>query len=260
MCLIVLAWQEHPDFPLVVAANRDEFFARPSAKAAFWEEAPDVLAGRDLEAGGTWLGVSRQGRFAALTNYREGAKQRPGAPSRGALVADFLTQRVDAETYLAELATRSGDFNGFNLFVGDGRKLGYCANRGGAGWSFLSPGIYGLSNHLLDTPWPKLGSAKIAFAQALKGLPAETSFFDLLTDSEIVSDAHLPDTGVALEWERCLSAVFVRSANYGTRASTVLTVRKDGLTTLIERRFGPVANLLGEVRERFHSANITTGV
>ena len=111
---IILAWQKHPDFPLVVPANRDEFFARPSAEAAFWKEAPDVLAGRDLEAGGTWLGFSRQGRFAALTNYREGAKQRLGAPSRGALASDFLTQRVSAETYLAELATHGGDFNGFN--------------------------------------------------------------------------------------------------------------------------------------------------
>lgn len=262
MCLILVAWQSHPDYPLVVAANRDEFFARPSAEAAFWNEAPDVLAGRDLEAGGTWLGISRQGRFAALTNYREGGKQKPAAPSRGALVADFLAGNIEPETYLAGLAAHGADFNGFNLFVSDGQTLGYYANRG-AGPLALPPGIYGLSNHLLDTPWPKLAAAKTAFTQALTSLPAEAPFFDLLADREIIRDEHLPETGVPLEWERCLSAIFVNSPNYGTRASTVLTVRKDGLTTFVERSFCPAAQPLGEVREQFqhvYASEISTAV
>jgi len=166
MCLILLAWQTHPDFPLVVAANRDEFFARPSAPADFWAERPDILAGRDLQAGGTWLGVSRGQRFSALTNYREGSKQRIDGPSRGALVADFLAGESSAEAYLEALSRLGADYNGFNLFVGDGQRLGYYSNRN-SGTHWLSPGMYGLSNHLLDTPWPKLSLAKAAFSEAL---------------------------------------------------------------------------------------------
>ncbi|MEF8766457.1 MAG: NRDE family protein [Candidatus Accumulibacter phosphatis] len=250
MCLIVLAWQVHSDYPLVVAANRDEFFARPAAPAAFWPEAPQVLAGRDLEAGGTWLGVSRARRFAALTNYREGGKQDPDARSRGALVADFLIGKASPAAYLAEVAAAAADYNGFNLFVGDEQHLGYFSNRGDGQPHWLEPGIYGLSNHLIDTPWPKLASAKATFAAALSGLPAPAPFFALLADQEIVPDAHLPETGVPLEWERILSAVFVRSENYGTRASTLLTRQRDGQTTLIERSFDADACAIGEVYER----------
>ena len=259
MCLILLAWQAHPDYPLVVAANRDEFFARPSLHASFWTEAPDVFAGRDLQAGGTWLGVSRQQRFAALTNYREGRRHVADAPSRGALAADFLTGNSTPESYLEALACRGAEYNGFNLFVCDGRRLAYYSNRG-PGPSWLAPGIYGLSNHLLDTPWPKLSAARKAFAQALTLLPATEPFFDLLADKEIVADRHLPETGVPLEWERVLSAVFVSSADYGTRASTLLTMRGSGLVTLIERNFGPAAKPLGEVCETFQSSVISTGV
>lgn len=259
MCLILLAWQAHPDYPLVVAANRDEFFARPSLPAAFWTEAPDILAGRDLQAGGTWLGVSRQQRFAALTNYREGRRQLANAPSRGALTADFLAANSTPENYLEALARRGTDYNGFNLFVSDGRRLGYYSNRG-PGPNWLAPGIYGLSNHLLDTPWPKLSAARSAFAQALTQLPATAPFFELLADKEIVADRHLPETGVPLDWERILSAVFVSSADYGTRASTLLTMHGSGLVTLIERNFGRAALPLGEVCETFQSSEISTGV
>jgi uncharacterized protein with NRDE domain len=259
MCLILLAWQAHPEYPLVVAANRDEFFARPSVPARFWTEAPDILAGRDLQAGGTWLGVSRQQRFAALTNYREGPRQQANAPSRGALSADFLAGNSTPENYLEALASRSADYNGFNLFVGDGRRLAYYSNRG-PGPSWLAPGIYGLSNHLLDTPWPKLSAARSAFAQALTQLPATAPFFNLLADKEIVTDRHLPETGVPLEWERILSAVFVSSPDYGTRASTVLMMHSSGLVTLIERNFGRAALPLGEVCETFQSSEISTGV
>ena len=253
MCLILLAWQAHPDYPLVVAANRDEFFARPSAPAGFWKETPEILAGRDLQAGGTWLGISRRRRFSALTNYREGGKQRVDVPSRGALVTDFLAGESDPETYLEALSRRGADYNGFNLFVGDGRRLGYYSNRD-SGTRWLSPGIYGLSNHLLDTPWPKLSLAKTAFAEALTQLPASAPFFELLADQEIIPDTHLPETGVPLEWERILSAIFVNSPDYGTRASTLLTMHRSGQITLIERSYGRGAMPLGEVNETFQSS------
>jgi len=260
MCLILIAWQAHPDYPLVVAANRDEFFARPTAAAAFWPDAPQVLAGRDLEAGGTWLGASRQRRFAALTNYRGGGRQRVDARSRGALVADFLTSRASPVAYLTQLETSAAEYNGFNLVVGDGESLAYYSNRGDGQPRWLNPGIYGLSNHLLDTPWPKLASAKAAFAAALLALPANDLFLDLLADQEIVPDTHLPETGVPLAWERILSAVFVCSENYGTRASTLLTIDRDGRTTLLERSFDAAARVSGEVCETFQSSLISTEV
>jgi uncharacterized protein with NRDE domain len=260
MCLILIAWQAHPDYPLVVAANRDEFFARPTAAAAFWPDASQVLAGRDLEAGGTWLGVSQQRRFAALTNYREGGRQRVDARSRGALVADFLTSRASPVAYLNQLETAAEEYNGFNLLVGNGESLAYYSNRGDGQPRWLKPGIYGLSNHLLDTPWPKLASAKAAFAAALLALPANDLFLDLLADQEIVPDTHLPETGVPLAWERILSAVFVRSENYGTRASTLLTIDRDGRTTLLERSFDAAARVSGEVCETFQSSLISTEV
>ena len=254
MCLIVLAWQVHPDYPLVVAANRDEFFARPAAPAGFWTDAPNVLAGRDLEAGGTWLGVTRRQHFSALTNYREGGRKFVGKRSRGGLVADFLAAESDPQDYLAALTERRSDYNGYSLFVGDGRRLAYCTNRGPSpDPRWLSPGIYGLSNHLLDTPWPKLAAAKATFAAALAQLPASAPFFDLLADREIVADTQLPATGVALEWERVLSAIFVASPDYGTRASTLLTMHRSGVVTLVERSFGPAAIPLGEVCQSFES-------
>ena len=260
MCLILIAWQTHADYPLVVAANRDEFFARAAAPAAFWEDAAQVLAGRDLEAGGTWLGISRQARFAALTNYREGGPQRADARSRGALVADFLTGSASPAAYLAQVTRRAAEYNGFNLFVGDGESLGYYSNRGNDRIRWLSRGIYGLSNHLLDTPWPKLASAKAAFGRALRALPEQAPLLDLLADQEIVPDTHLPETGVPMEWERILSAVFVRSDNYGTRASTLLTRSRDGQTRLIERSFDASASKLGEVSETFQTAALPTNL
>jgi uncharacterized protein with NRDE domain len=251
MCLILVAWQAHPHYPLVIAANRDEFYARPSARARFWADAPDLLAGRDLEAGGTWLGVTRTQRFSALTNFREGGRPRPDAPSRGALVSGFLTGDSDPGFYLDSLAHHAAMYNGFNLFVGDGQRLGYYSNRETRGPRWLAPGVYGLSNHLLDTPWPKLAAAKKAFSAALKQLPTTAPFFELLTDREIVPDTHLPETGVPIEWERILSAIFVCSPDYGTRASTVLTMHRDGRVMLAERSYGKDALPLGEAVETF---------
>ena len=247
MCLILVAWLAHPDYPLVVAANRDEFYARPTVAAARWADAPHVIAGRDLEAGGTWLGVTDSGRFAAVTNVREPAKPK-GSQSRGGLTRDFLTGTRVAR----DCAARCTDdaFSGFNLLVADGETLCYRSNRDGPARE-LPPGIYGVSNHLLDTPWPKLATAKARFAQALRHLPDEQPFFDLLADDEIVPDEHLPATGVSLEWERRLSAVFVRSPDYGTRASTLLLRSGAGCGVLVERSFDAGPLCVRQVRLRF---------
>lgn len=247
MCLILVAWQAHPDFPLVVAANRDEFHARPTAPIAPWADAPQVLAGRDLEAGGTWLGITRSGRFAAVTNVRE-----PGAPqgerSRGRLTAGFLTGDAAPADYAAAIETHA--YSGFNLLLADRTSLAYRSNRDGAARR-LAPGIYGVSNHLLDTPWPKLEAARARFREALQTLPDESGFFDLLADDEIVPDERLPSTGVTLEWERRLSAIFVKSPQYGTRASTLLILRKGGGGVLVERSFDADARMNGENRLGF---------
>lgn len=234
MCLILLAWQAHPEFPLVVAANRDEFFARPTAPAGFWKEAPTLLAGRDLKAGGTWMGYTRHGRFAALTNYRDPGQMRPDAESRGGLVTDFLAGKEPPEAYLERIAGISSRYNGFNLLVGDPRALAWYSNVGG-GRRILEPGLYGVSNHLLDTPWPKLTSAKSALAEALVALPEERALFDLLRDDGIHPDELLPRTGVSLEWERILSSAFVRAPGYGTRSSTVLLVDRQGRASYDEQ-------------------------
>ena len=235
MCLIVVGWRVHPDYPLVVAANRDEFYARPTAIAARWPDVPQIIGGIDLEAGGTWLGITESGRFAAVTNVRE-PNMAKAASSRGALTRDFLLADLPAGDYAAQI--EGNHYAGFNLLLSDGESLLYCSNRDGEPRA-LPPGIYGLSNHLLDSPWPKLVQARQRFTAALQHLPEEAAFFELLADQTIVEDDKLPQTGVPLEWERLLSAVFVKSENYGTRASTLLWQGSDGTLELHEQSFGP---------------------
>lgn len=203
MCLILVAWRVHPDYPLVVAANRDEFFARPTAPVAFWPEMPQILSGRDLEAGGSWMGVTQIGRFAALTNFRDPAHNRKDAPSRGALVADFLAGNEAPQRYLERIAARGRRYNGYNLLLSDGETLWWSSNMGGEARP-LVPGMYGVSNHLLDTPWPKIGAGKTALTRALDQLPVDEALFDLLRDDGIHPDEHLPQTGIPLDWERLL--------------------------------------------------------
>lgn len=249
MCLIVVGWHEHPDYPLVVAANRDEFYARPTAAAGRWREAPHIIGGLDLEAGGTWLGISESGRFAAVTNVREPGMAK-GPLSRGALTRDFLLGNQSAGDAIS--AIDGSAYSGFNLLLGDGKTLHYRSNRDGEP-RLLTPGIYGLSNHQLDSPWPKLLKARQRFARALKKLPEEGEFFSMLADDEIVADHELPNTGVSLEWERLLSAVFVRSENYGTRASTLVWRNTRGEVRLHEHSFGPQG-------QRLQSSLISTAV
>ncbi|TXG96579.1 MAG: NRDE family protein, partial [Zoogloea sp.] len=208
MCLILLAWRAHPDYPLVVAANRDEFFARPAAEAGWWQDRPGVFAGRDREAGGTWLGLSRSGRFAGLTNFRDPARQRPDAPSRGALVADFLAGEESTDAALARLTQEGPRYNGFNLLLSDGDSLGIYESESGSA-RHLEPGLYALSNHLLDTPWPKVLAGKSRLARALRALPDDTPLAELLRDDRPAADAELPRTGVSLAWERMLSSAFI---------------------------------------------------
>lgn len=244
MCLILVGWKIHPDYPLVVAANRDEFFARPTAAAAPWHANPSVYGGQDLEAGGTWLGLTTKGRFAAVTNVREFPPV-SGLHSRGFLTRDFLLGEETATGYVEGLVPAS--FAGFNLLVSDGDALCYASNRT-THPQILPPGIYGVSNHLLDTPWPKLEASKRRFSEAMRHPDEADAFFELLADDEIVPDEQLPETGVPLPWERLLSAVFVRSPDYGTRASTLLRMGSDKSSTLIERNFGSGGLQLEEVQ------------
>ncbi|MEN5240138.1 MULTISPECIES: NRDE family protein [Pseudomonas] len=244
MCLIVFAWRPGTARPLIVAANRDEFHARPTQALAAWADAPGVYAGRDLEAGGTWLGVGPQGRFAALTNIRD-PRQALGPRSRGELVAAFLQGELGVEAYLDQVASRSGQYSGFNLLVGDAGQLGYLHAREAAP-RLLEPGVYGLSNAGLDTPWPKLVKARSGLQQLLESAEPE-QLMSLLADGEPAADSELPETGVGLATERLLSSVFIASQNYGTRASTVLIVDDQGRRRMVERSFGPFGGHLGEV-------------
>jgi len=216
----------------------------------FWDDRPSVLAGRDLRAGGTWMGLDRKGRFAALTNFREPQNQRPEAPSRGELVSAFLTGDMDARDYW--LSSKSQAYNGFNLICGNlAEGLWHFSNRGTGTGQRLAPGIYGLSNHLLDTPWPKVARGKSDLENSLQSLPDDAPLFRLLRDENIHDDTKLPRTGVNLEWERLLSAAFVRSTNYGTCSSTVLMLDRHDIVTADEQSFLANAKLTTRNRFRF---------
>jgi uncharacterized protein with NRDE domain len=238
MCLIVFAWQVVPGTPLIVAANRDEFYDRPALPANWWDDHPHVYAGRDLRGGGTWIGISRDGRFGALTNVRAPAEKQDDAPSRGALVANYLTGQATAQQYVTEIAGHAHRFNGFNLLVGNGKELIWFSNgkkEDARNGKPLAPGIYGLSNDSLDSPWPKVVRTKAQFASLLcQGAPQD-AFFEMLTDTTRASDCRLPKTGVGVEMERLLSAVMIESPNYGTRTSTVVQLDSNNHAVLTER-------------------------
>lgn len=251
MCLILFASDAHPRYRLVLAANRDEFYERPTAAAHWWEDAPDLLAGRDRRGGGSWMGVTREGRWAAVTNYRDLSSVRADAPSRGALVSDYLRGDLPPERYLQTLERRAGDYNGFNLLVGDASGVWWLSNHT-PGPVRVEPGVHGLSNHLLDTPWPKVerGTRQLRAALAQPD-PDTDAFLTLLLDRTLAADQELPDTGVGRELERALSAAFILTPDYGTRSSTALLMDIDGEVVLCERAFRPGTLDFTESRFRF---------
>ena len=248
MCLMVFAWHAHPDYPLVLAGNRDEFYARRTRPAAWWGQAVSLLAGQDEEAGGTWFGITRRGRLAALTNVRAPTERNPHAPSRGALVLAALQTPEPVDRWLQRHAHRTPVFNGFNLLAGDimpavGRAAGalhYYSNRLEDPVRSLAPGIYGISNAFLDTPWPKVTRAVAQFACSIANRVRTEDLLELMGDRELARDVELPSTGVPIDWERALSAIQIRANGYGTRATTIVTVRADGLVSFLERTFDPM--------------------
>ena len=251
MCLICVAYRSHERYPFVVFANRDEFYDRPSAPARFWSAADDVLGGQDLREGGMWLGLTRRGRFAAVTNFREPGTGRSDARSRGWLVRDFLFGDTPALDYAAALATDGERYNGFNVLLGESGQLFYCSNRGGAPRA-LHPGVYGLSNHLLDTPWPKVERAKTVLAGSLEdGSVRAERLLNKLADRFRPADESLPSTGVGLDWERVLAPMFIASPTYGTCSSTVIIVDGLGRVEFMERSFAPPAEEIATRRFEF---------
>ncbi|WP_041274417.1 NRDE family protein [Desulforamulus reducens] len=254
MCLIFFAYNYHPRYQLIVAANRDEFYKRPSLPAAFWRDNPTILAGRDLEQGGTWMGLTTTGCFAALTNYRDPVHNNPQAPSRGYLVHKYLNSDVSPEYYLKNLPNGGAEYNGFNLLVGTTQAIYYYSNREKV-IRKIANGIYGLSNGFLNEPWPKVSKGKKALADCLQGQEIKKDqLFKIMADQEQPEDCELPQTGVSLEWERLLSRIFIVSPCYGTRSSTVLMVDRKGHVQFWERSF--TMEQPGRGKEVFHEFNI----
>jgi len=249
VCLALIALGAHPELRLVIAANRDEFHARPAAPAHWW--ADGTLAGIDLEAGGTWFGVTRAGRWALVTNYREGVARDPNAPSRGGLVTRALVERTLPLACAAAIAADGARYHGYNLLLGEVATAAYASNRA-SGALVLGSGIHGLSNHLLDTPWPKVVHAKQRVAECLAPDRVDIeSLFALLADRTQAEPVALPATGIAPEWERLLSSAFIVDERYGTRCSTVLMLANDGSARFVERSFAANGRPTGEAAHEF---------
>jgi len=237
MCLIVFANNVNPKYKLIFAANRDEFYNRPSEQADYWTEHPDLLAGKDLQAGGTWMGITKQGKFAAITNFRDLKNQRTDAPSRGNLTLDFLTSDISPDEYFNKLKPTLNNFNGFNLLLGSVDELFYFSNKT-EGLQKLEVGIHGISNALLDTPWPKVERSKRHLQSLIQQEDINAwEVIAILKDSLIAKDEELPDTGAGLDLERMLSPVFIKSEKYGTRCSSVVMVDSDNNVKFVEKFF-----------------------
>ncbi len=249
MCLILFSYDNHPRYRLVLAANRDEFYERSTAGAHFWGDDSGILAGMDLKEGGTWLGITRNGRFAAITNYRDPSIRRENATSRGLLVSNYLRSNIETEKYIDEIKTKIDCYNSFNLLVGDMQNLYYLSSNPLSS-RIITEGTYGLSNHLLDTPWPKIKSGKKVLNEKML---RETDFaveelFLILRDETQPEDQNLPQTGVGLEWERILAPIFIKSETYGTRSSTLLLIDHSNNLTFVERTYNPGDSALVEDR------------
>lgn len=239
MCLVNFNFHDHPKYKLIVVANRDEQYARPTASANFWEDAPTILAGRDLQQMGTWFGVTTAGRFAALTNYRDPSLPETGHFSRGNIVRQFLSTDLEPIAFMRELADKKELYAGFNVIVGDSDRL-YHYNNVLDEMNEISPGTHSLSNHTIDTPWPKVvkGTTKLAdYARTNSANIQLNPLFDIVSDQTIAKDEELPHTGVGLEMERLLSPLFIKMPHYGTRSSTVLLIDKENHVTFVERVF-----------------------
>jgi uncharacterized protein with NRDE domain len=257
MCLALLSQDAHPRFTVVIAANRDEHRARPAAPASWWDEG--ILAGRDLEAGGTWLGVTRAGRWALITNVREPDRRDPGAPSRGALVTRALAETAAPLATVSAIVSNAQAYNGFNLLAGDTTSAAWGSNRAPAARA-LAAGIHGISNAILDAPWPKVARTKAALrAWCARDDDDIEALFAVLADRTRTPDAELPSTGVTLEWERRLSSPFIvgDDVGYGTRSSTVVTLGRDGEARFVERTFDPAGRRIGEAGFRFALAGVS---
>ena len=249
MCLILFAFNSHPHYKLILAGNRDEFYARPTAPAAFWDEEPHLLAGKDLLAGGTWFGITKSGRLAGISNYRDPESIKENSPSRGQLVSRFLLGSDSPRSHLDGVIKDADHYNGFNLIVGFKNELYWYSNMA-KGMKRLSPGIYGISNHLLDTPWPKVAKGKAALIRLIsdKTILETEEFFNILGNRTIADDSDLPDTGVGLERERMLSPIFISSDDYGTRSSTLLLIDRTDFVTFMERTYN---------KDPTHSSTVT---
>ncbi len=252
MCLLFFAYDCHPTYSLILAANRDEYYNRPTAAAHFWETNPGVLAGRDLQMLGTWMGITRSGHFAALTNFRDPSAQIIGPESRGRLVSNFLCLNESPEKYMLEVAKKRTLYNPFNLIVGDSSKLLYL-NKQSTKALEIKPGIYGLSNHFLDTPWPKVQKSKQALANCIenKTVIDPQGLFEILADTELAQDHELPKTGISHELERFLSSIYIQGADYGTRSSTVLLIDRNHHVIYREKSYEPGQGQCVEVNHEF---------
>jgi len=252
MCLLVLAWRSHPRYRLVVAANRDEFHARPAAPLAPWADLAGVVGGRDLQAGGAWFAVGAAQRLGIVTNFREFGRQRPSAPSRGGLIPAYLSGTRPPEGFLQALEADAPGYSGFNLLLADRDSLWYASNRAEQFARELPPGIYGLSNEFLDTPWPKLVRVRARFEAVLRSVNSadpdalSTDLFAMLADREMAPPDSVPPGDLSPEWARKLSAPFVLDSGYGTRCSTVLTISGQGALRITERRFDADGARMGQ--------------
>lgn len=237
MCIIFLSFQAHTRYPLIIAANRDEFYQRPTSPLHFWDDSPDILAGRDLKEMGTWLGMTRTGRFAGLTNYRNPNEAQTGKQSRGHIISEYLTGTAEPERFIGQLQINRDKYRGYNLLVGNPYNLWYYSNIENKP-ARLDPGIYGLSNHLLDTPWPKIIRGKKAFSACLENETVHPEdLFDVLADAEQAPDEYLPETGVGRDWEKKLSSIFIQTEHYGTRSSYVIFVDNNHNVLFYEKFF-----------------------
>jgi len=250
MCLILFALNQHTEFPLVVIANRDEYYLRPTRSAHWWQDSAGIFAGRDLQAQGTWMGINKNGRFAAVTNVREPGMLAPASLSSGKLPREFLASDEAAETFIDRIKPEADDYAGFNLLIGDSAGLFFYSNRQ-AEVIEIPAGIHGISNGLFDEAWPKLDSGKQALATVLAASPDNNELMKILTDTTMAQDEHLPDTGVTLGFERMLSSRFIRSADYGTRACSVVKFDQQNNISFVEQNYTDAQTIGPLITEQF---------